>query len=332
MLLGTVSLISFQAHTAERVYNQFHPPRFKAGRLALRMLVDNFSTEENFNSQLDFDDIVGDRFQATNLYLGADWDYSYAHNFHLGLLMGRAESLIAQEERTNTDIKGFEVGGAYKLPFSPQDIKLIVDYRYFHNLDNISYDSDNVSIGDGVSWAMLGTWAGTDDLDYGDLWAFVGVKYPFQRLSTNLVYQLKLEGKLWGLRAGGGIEGQIPIIPDREEDDPIPRLLYIDRANAGSLHYLGVNSEFIELGGWLGFEVAPYTNLKIGGATPFAGTNSAFGLRLFAQLEVSFSVTNSGYSFPYIKVQRPGTNGETDPFKKRTKLKNYKNPESKEAE
>jgi hypothetical protein len=90
-----------------------------------------------------------------------------------------------------------------------------------------------------------------------------------------------------------------------------------------------VNSQFNELGGWIGFEVAPYTNLKLGAASPFAGTRSAFGLRLFAQLEVSFSVTPSGYSFPYIKVQRPGKKNSVDPFKKRTKLKNYKVPEPK---
>ena len=329
MLLGSVILTTFSAESAERVYTQFHPPRFKAGRLALKVFADQFNSDQNFNSELSYDDIVGERFQTNNLYVGADWDYSYAHNFHFGLLMGRSQSLLNQEERTKTDVKGIEIGGAYKLPFSPKGVKLILDYRYFHNEDINDYDSSDVSIGDAVSWAMLGGWAGTDDFKYGDLWAFLGIKHPFERLSTNLVYQLKLEGKLWGLRAGGGIEGQIPILADREEDNPIPRFLYLDRANAGSLHYMGVNSEFIELGGWVGFELMPYTNLKLGAASPFAGTNSAFGLRFFAQLEVSFSVTSAGYRFPYIKVKRPGGKDEVDPFTKRTKLRNYKKPEDK---
>ena len=328
MLLGSIVLISLGAESAERIYTQFHAPRFKAGRLALKFLVDQFSTDQNFNSELEYNDIVGDLFQATNFYFGADWDYSYAHNFHLGLLMGRAQSSISQEERTKTDVKGVEVGGAYKLPFSPKSINFIMDYRYFHNSDENVYDGAEVSIGDAVSWVMLGGWAGTNDFKYGDLWAFIGLKYPFERLSANLVYQLKLEGKLWGLRAGWGVEGQIPVLSDREEDNPISRLLYLDRANAGSLHYMGVNSEFIELGGWIGLEVAPYTNLKLGGALPSVGTQSAFGLRVFAQLEISYSIVSSGYRFPYVKVQRFGAKRKgVDPFKKRTKLKDYKIPD-----
>jgi len=328
LLLGSVSLTSFSAYSAESVYTQLEPPRFKSGRLALKLFADHFSSEQNFNSNLEFDEIVGDRFQANNLYVGADWDYSFAHNFHFGLLMGRAQSLLSQVEKTNTNVKGVEVGGAYKLPFSPNKTKLVVDYRYFHSLNNINYQSSEVSIGDGVKWAMLGMWAGSDNTKYGDLWFYAGVKHPFERLSTNLVYQAKLQGKLWGVRAGGGVEGQIPILADREFDDPVPRFLYIDRANAGSLRYLGVNSEFADLVGWLGFTVAPYTSLKVGAFVPIAGTNMAFGLRFFAQFEVSFSVTSSGYKFPYIKVHRPNKKTKTDLFKKRTQLKNYKKPEA----
>ena len=329
MLLGSVILMSLEAESAERSYNQFHPPRFKANRLAVKLLLDQFRTKQNFNSERNYDSILGDHFQANNLYFGADWDYSYTHNFHFGLLMGKAQSLLNQEKRTKTDVKGLEFSGAYKLPFRLKFAKFIMDYRYFHNLDENDYEGSDVSIGDGVSWAMLGGWVGTDNLKYGDFWTFIGLKHPFQRLSTNLVYQVKLRGKLWGLRVGGGIEGQIPIIPDREEDDPIPRFLYLDKVNAGSRYYLGLNSEFMELGGWIGLEVKPYTNLKFGATSPLSGVNSAFGLRFFTQLEVSFSVTNSGYSFPYIKVQRSGVRGKEDSFRKYTELKDYKEPDEK---
>ena len=324
LLLGSVTFLSFEAY-AERVYSQYQPPRFKSGRAAIKLLIDRFETDQNYNTGGKIVGITGESFETTNLYLSLDWDLSQVTSLHAGLLGASSTSVANREKRSNTNMKGFELGGAYRLPKGFLGFKATLDYRYFHAVNENNYNTSDVSIGDGVSWFLAGTWIGTDNTKYGDLWIFAGVKHPLDRLSTNFVYQAKVEGKLFGLRAGGGLEGQIPIIDDQEFDNPVDRLLYLDRANAGSQHYIGVNSEYVETTGWLGFELAPYTNLKVGGGVPINGTNSSFGARVFAQLEVSFSVTNTGYKFPYIRVNNPEYL-EKDPFEKKTKLKNYFKP------
>ncbi len=283
------------------------------------MYGDTFETEKNFTESLKDEDILGDSYKAQNLYFGFEYDFSHYNSFYFGLLTARSESLINSTDGENSGVKGLEFGGVYKIVESKEGLGLIFDYRYFHNLDKNDFSDTDPALGDSLSWLKLGFWAKYTNSEVVNIWGYLGVKHPFQELSTNLLYQAKIELKFSSLRLGGGFDGQVPIISEDENDAvAVDRRLYIDRANAGSFYYLGVNSQFIDVMGWVGAEFAPFSVFKLGFASPFAGSQTALGLRVFVQLETSFSLTNKGLSFTFPKNRKRKT------FRKGSSLKNYK--------
>jgi len=318
LLLGSVTLFSLESFCAERTYTQLQPPRLKPGRLAFMMYGDTFETEKNFTESLKEEDILGDSYKAQNLYFGFEYDFSHYNSFYFGVLSGRSESSISSTNGENSGIKGLEFGGAYKIAESKEGLGLIFDYRYFQNLDENDFSGTDPALGDSTSWLKLGFWAKYTNAEVVSVWGYLGLKHPFQELSTNLLYQAKIELKFSSLRLGGGFEGQVPVVSEDEGDAVVDRRLYIDRANAGSFHYLGVNSQFVDVMGWVGAKFAPFTVFKLGFASPFAGSQTALGVRVFAQLETSFSLTNRGLRFPFPK------NRKRRIFKKGSSLKNYK--------
>lgn len=318
-----LSLFIGQNVQAERVYGQIEPPRFKVGRLALKYEMDRFKAESNYSKDGGSSSLVGS-FDAINVYVGAENDISLKWSFSGGLLMGIARSSVGSDQRRNTDIKGLQFGVNRVLPFADDKFNLIGDLKLFLSFHENSYGSDEVSLGDGSSWVRAGAWVGTDTFTYFRLWLYGGIHWPLRGLSKNFVFVARPEFKLWGGRLGVGIEGQIPIVKDSAEDDPTERLRLIDEYNGGSFYYQAINPEYVGASAWFGFEPAPLTELKIGFAQIISGRSAAKGLRIFAALEISFSVTRVGYNFPYVKIGRKKSKIQKRDGVRR--LKNYTKP------
>lgn len=331
LLLSFISSL-FVVHNAyaERTYGQIEPPRFKVGRFAVKYEMDRFQARGNFSKEGGGADLVGD-FEAYNAYLGAENDLSLKWSASAGVLLGLSRSKVGSDSRRNTDIKGLQFG-VNRVLTTPGDqadkmFNLIGDLKFFLSFHENSFGSDDVSIGDGTSWLQAGVWAGTDSFEHFRLWLYGGVNWPFRSYAKNFVFVVRPEFKLWGGRLGVGIEGQTPIIKDSDEDEPTERLRLIDEYNAGSFYYQAINPQFVALNTWFGFEPAPLTEVKIGFGEALSGRSAAQGIRIFATLEVSFSVTRTGYEFPYVKINRGGSKIQKNDGIRR--LKNYAKPKRK---
>lgn len=331
IILGMVFIISFAQWLfspiaqAERVYGQIEPPRFKLGRLALKYEMDRFSARNNFSSNGKANsDLTGD-FEAYNFFLGVESDLSLKSAVSAGVLTGLARSTKQSVTRRNTEIKGVQVGYYRLLPFSFKEWSFIADVKYFQTFHSNSFGSDQVSVGDGTSWLQAGTWMGTDYFKYARLWFYGGFNYPFDGQAKNFVFLARPEFKLAKGRLGLGLEGQIPIIDDKDLDEPTDRLRLIDEYNGGSLYYQPLNAEFVGVSAWFGFEPAPLTEIKIGVSERLTGRSAAQGLNIFVSLDLAFSVSRTGYDFPYVKIDR--SKSKVQKNKGIRRLKNYAEPQ-----
>lgn len=181
---------------AERNYGQMEPPRFKIGRLALKIEMDRFQSESNFNEEGKRDaDLTGD-FEAYNSYVGLENDLSPLWAASFGVLVGRAKSVVAGEKRTNLDVKGLQFGAYHLLSPLNSGLSLIADAKFFLKLHSNYYGSDEVSIGDGETWLQGGVWLGTDSLRFLRLWLYGGLKWPMGELSKNLIFSVRPEIKI----------------------------------------------------------------------------------------------------------------------------------------
>ncbi len=307
---------------AERVYGQIEPPRFKVGRLALKYEMDRFEASDNFDAEGNRTPLPGS-FSSYNAYIGAENDLSTKWSTSFGVLMGRSSSHLNGVSRSNTDLKGLQFGvSRFVLNSKKRKLDLIADFKFFLNFYNNDYGSDEVSVGDGANWFQLGLWAGTDRFEKFKLWAYGGLNHPTNGFSKNLVFLIRPEFKFWKGRLGLGLEGEIPLIDDEDTQNPTTRLRLSDEYNGGSFYYQPVNPEFVAANVWFGYEPVPLTQLKIGLGDLLYGRSTADGLRVFLALEFSFSVTRSGYSFPYVKINRKESKIQKNRGIRR--LKNYK--------
>jgi len=311
---------------AERLYGQLEPPRFKLGRLALKYEMNRFTARDNFNSDGEEGAVTltGD-FEAYNFFVGVENDLSAKSAVSLGLLTGLARSTKQSVSRRNTQVKGVQIGYNSLLPFSSKRLSFIADVKYFQTFHTNSFGSDEVSVGDGTSWLQAGTWVGSDHFKHARLWFYGGLNYPIKGLSKNFVYMIKPEFKLAGGRLGVGVEGQIPLVDDADTEDPTSRLRLIDEYNAGSFYYQPLNAEFVAASAWFGFEPAPLTEVKVGLSERLSGSSAAQGLTIFLSVELAFSVSRTGYEYPYVRIDREKSKVQKNKGIKR--LKNYANPE-----
>jgi|GEM_PF-2542412 len=310
---------------AERIYGQLEPPRFKLGRLALKYEMDRFSARDNFDSEGEEESVslTGD-FEAYNFFVGLENDLSATSAASIGLLTGLARSTKQSVSRRNTQVKGIQIGYSSLLSFSSKELSVIADAKYFQTFHTNSFGSDEVSVGDGTSWLQIGAWLGSDHFKYARLWFYGGFNYPIKNLSKNFVYMVKPEFKLAGGRLGVGVEGQIPLIDDAETEEPTNRLRLIDEYNAGSFYYQPLNAEFVAASAWFGFEPAPLTEVKVGLSERLSGSSAAQGLTIFLSVELAFSVSRTGYEYPYVRIDREKSKVQKNNGIKR--LKDYANP------
>lgn len=312
---------------AERVYGQIEAPRFKVGRLALKYEMDRFQANNNFDVKGDKRDILGD-FEAYNAYLGVENDLSLKWSTSFGVQLGMSDSRLSGVSRQSTDLKGLQFGVSRVINYGgdkpSKDFKLIADFKYFLSLYSNNFGSDEVSVGDGSSWAQAGLWYGTDKFEHMRLWLYGGVNWPLKSFSKNFVFLARPEFKLGSGRLGVGVEGQIPFLDDSDADEPTTRLRLADEYNGGSFYYQPVNSEFVAANIWFGFEPAPLTEIKVGVGNVIYGRSAAEGLRVFVALEFSFSVSRSGYTFPYVKIKRGESKIQKNDGVRR--IKNYAKP------
>jgi hypothetical protein len=315
---------------AERVYGQLEPPRFKLGRFALKYEMDRFTARNNFGSNGKANsDLTGD-FEAYNFFLGVENDLSTVSAVSAGILSGMARSTKQSESRRNTKVKGVQFGYNRLLPFSMKELSFIADAKYFQTFHTNSFGSDEVSVGDGTSWLQLGAWVGSDHFKYARLWFYGGINYPLKSQSKNFVFLARPEFKLAGGRLGVGLEGQVPIIDDKDLDEPTDRLRLIDEYNGGSLYYQPLNAEFVGVSAWFGFEPAPLTEIKIGLSERLSGRSAAQGLTIFLSVDLAFSVARTGYEFPYVRIDRSKSKVQKNNGIRR--LKNYADPKKKTKE
>jgi len=312
---------------AEKVYGQIEPPRFKLGRLALKYEMDRFTARNNFSSNGKANaDQTGD-FEAYNFYIGAENDLSTKSAVSAGILTGMARSTKQSVSRRNTKIKGIQLGYSRILPVFYKKLSFIADAKYFQTFHSNSFGSDKVSVGDGTSWLQVGTWVGSDRYKHARIWFYGGLNYPLEGLSKNFVFLLRPEFKLSKGRLGVGLEGQIPIINDKNLDEPTDRLRLIDEYNGGSLYYQPLNAEFVGASVWFGFEPAKLTEIKIGINERLFGRSAAQGLTIFLSVDLAFSVSRTGYDFPYVKIDR--TKSKVQKNQGIRRLKDYAKPQKK---
>ena len=324
-IVFTISFLVSPNAKAERVYGQIEPPRFKLGRLAIKYEMDRFSSRENFSSNGDAAaNLTGD-FEAFNSYLGVENDFSRSLALSAGLQLGLSRSVSNSVSRRNIGIKGVQIGASRLLPFSKKKLSFVLDGKFFQSLHSNRFDSDRVALGDGTSWAQLGLWVGTDDIQNIRWWFFGGINYPFSSLAKNFVFLIRPEFKVSKGRIGIGLEGQFPIIDDGDLGEPTDRLRFIDERNGGSLYYQPLNASYVGTSFWFGFEPAPLTEVKVGLSERIFGRSAARGLTIFASVELSFSVSRTGYEFPYVKIDRRKSQVQKNQGIRR--LKDYAKPD-----
>lgn len=323
VLLFNLLLIFSDEAKAERIYGQLEPPRFEIGRLALKMEVDRFSSESNYNHLGKKDANLAGNFEAYNAYLGVENDISLYWAGSMGLLLGRSSSEVVGESRQNMDIKGIQFGLNRKLDFLKDErIPVVADLKLFIKFYDVSYGSDEVSLGDGENWLQGGFWFGSDSLEYLRIWLYGGLRWPLDRMSKNLVYSFTPEIKLAKGRLGAGLEGELPLIDDKDKGEPTQRLQTISGYNGGSFYYHSINKKYLAGMIWFGFEPFPLTEIKIGLSDILSGTSAHQGLRVFMNVELAFSVTASGFGFPYFKLKKSNLKKKSG----QKRLKNYANP------
>ena len=287
---------------AEKVYGQIEPSPFKIGRFALKYEMDRFGATENFGSNGEATSSLTGDFEAFNVFLGAESDISDKTSLSAGIQYGLSSSSKQGVSRRNGEIKGLQFGYSRVLPYGGKRFKVIADVKYFLSLHDNKFSRDEVSVGDGTSWVQLGSWVGTDEFRYGKVWFFGGINWPFEGLSKNLVFAIRPEFKFESGRLGVGLNGQVPIIDDKDLGEPTERLRFIDEFNAGSLYYQPLNAEFIGLSAWFGFNIAPLSELKVGLANNITGRSAHRGFVLFMALDISFSRSRKGIEFPFVPL------------------------------
>ena len=101
---------------------------------------------------------------------------------------------------------------------------------------------------------------------------------------------------------------------------PVLRLTSCDK-------YQPLNAEFVGVSGWFGFEPAPLTEVKIGISERLSGRSAAQGLTIFLSVDLAFSVSRTGYDFPYVRIDRSKSKVQKNKGVRR--LKNYADKKKK---
>lgn len=275
-------------------------PLFKSQRLSINIEAQSFKSTSNYSEEGQRQSLISNNeFQTYDMLIGVTYDFSDYWSFTTGIELAYGESYDNSFRRSTRRIRGLNFG-VYRLVQLIPGIFLIGDAHYFLNITENKIDDDEVSIGDGVSWAQAGVWWVHEFPNFFLYKLYAGYRSRTDSYSGLLVYRFGPE--IWLQRFGMGFSfaGYMTLVNDKSSPDDLSERQQINTFyNAGSLRYNAENPHLEEVGVWLSYEIETLSFIKLGVHQVLGVENTADGFGFLVELQTSFRVDDGGLSFPY---------------------------------